>query len=83
MNVLEARESESLEELAADTSCPNHENFSALQNPKTFQKDTHAQPKFKIPLEFETFEWVGLGFWEKLILGIPKLVPLWQASVSG
>lgn len=75
MNVLEARESESLEELAADTSCPNHENFGVLQNRKTFQKDIHAELKFKIPLELQTFEWVGLGFWEKLILGIPKLVP--------
>ena len=31
MNVLAAGESESLEHLTADTSCPNHQNLGALQ----------------------------------------------------
>ena len=34
MNVLEARESASLEQLAADTTSPNHKHFGALQKVK-------------------------------------------------
>lgn len=34
MDVLEARERESLEKLAADTTRPNHKHLRALQTPK-------------------------------------------------
>lgn len=49
MNVLESGEGESLEELAADTSSPDHENFGALQKPqKTNSKTCYSN---------------NLGFW--------------------
>lgn len=69
MNVLEARESESLKELAANTTCPNHEHFRALQKiTQKFFKKKITQKKFKIPLKFERGETltVGLGFQLKL-----------------
>ena len=52
MNVLEARESESLEKLAADTASTNHKDFLALQkkiqNPQILEREREREREREI-----------------------------------
>lgn len=50
MNVLEARESESLEKLATDTASTNHKDLRALQKPKS---PKYISEKLKLKRERE------------------------------
>lgn len=58
MNVLEARESESLEKLATDTASTNHKDLRALQKPKS-PKYISEKLKLKRGREIRVFEGGG------------------------
>ena len=68
MNVLATGEGESLEDLAANTSCPNHQNLGALQTNKR-KFNSIYKIEYRGFLGVSTFFMAGERFREAMVIG--------------